>query len=67
MHLEARCDLQVQWPGGTLSRRAGERVHTENSYKYSVEGFDRLLRRAGYTDSRCWTDPQGWFALFVAH
>jgi L-histidine Nalpha-methyltransferase len=67
MHLEARCDLQVRWPGGTLSRRTGERVHTENSYKYSVEGFDRLLRRAGYTDARCWTDPQGEFALFVAH
>jgi len=67
MHLEARCDLQVHWPGGHLSRRAGERVHTENAYKYSVEGFASLLRRAGYTDSRCWTDPQGGFAVFVAH
>ena len=67
MHLEARCDLQVRWPGGSLLRRAGERVHTENSCKYSVEGFDALLRRAGYTRTRCWTDPQGWFAVFVAH
>ena len=67
MYLEARCDLQVRWPGGSLLRRAGERVHTENSCKYSVEGFDALLRRAGYTRTRCWTDPQGWFAVFVAH
>jgi L-histidine N-alpha-methyltransferase len=67
MHLEARCDLQVRWPGGSLLRRAGERVHTENACKYSVEGFDALLRRAGYTRTRCWTDPQGWFAVFVAH
>ena len=67
MHLEARCDLQVRWPGGSLLRRAGERVHTESSCKYSVEGFDALLRRAGYTRTRCWTDPQGWFAVFVAH
>ena len=67
MHLEARCDLQVHWPGGTLVRRAGERVHTENACKYSVEGFDALLRQAGYTRTRCWTDPQGWFAVFVAH
>jgi L-histidine Nalpha-methyltransferase len=67
MHLEARCDLLVEWPGGRLSRRAGERVHTENAYKYTVESFDRLLRRAGYSDSRCWTDPQGGFAVFVAH
>ena len=67
MYLEARCDLQVRWPGGSLLRRAGERVHTESSCKYSVEGFDALLRRAGYTRTRCWTDPQGWFAVFVAH
>jgi len=67
MQLEARCDLQVRWPGGRLLRRAGERVHTENACKYSVEGFDALLRGAGYTRTRCWTDPQGWFAVFVAH
>ena len=67
MHLEARCDLQVRWPGGRLLRRAGERVHTESACKYSVEGFDALLRGAGYTRTRCWNDPQGWFAVFVAH
>ena len=67
MHLEARCDLHVRWPGGVLMRRAGERVHTENACKYSVEGFDALLRQAGYSRTRCWTDPQGWFAVFVAH
>jgi L-histidine N-alpha-methyltransferase len=66
MHLQARCDLQVRWPGGSLSRRAGERVHTENACKYTVEGFDALLRNAGYSNTRCWTDPQGWFAVFVA-
>jgi L-histidine N-alpha-methyltransferase len=42
-------------------------VHTENACKYTVEGFDALLRRAGYSSTRCWTDPQGWFAVFVAH
>jgi L-histidine N-alpha-methyltransferase len=67
MHLEARCDLQVSWPAGQLRRRAGERVHTEDACKYTVEGFDALLRRAGYSSTRCWTDPQGWFAVFVAH
>lgn len=66
MHLEARCDLQVQWPGGSFERRAGQRVHTESAFKYTVEGFDRLLRRAGYVHTRCWTDAQRWFAVFVA-
>ena len=67
MRLQARCDLQVRWPGGSLVRRAGEHVHTENACKYTVEGFDALLRRAGYQRTRCWTDPQQWFAVFVAH
>ena len=33
MHLQARCDLQVRWPGGTLSLRTGARIHTENACK----------------------------------
>jgi uncharacterized SAM-dependent methyltransferase len=41
-------------------------VHTENACKYSVEGFDALLRAAGYTTIRCWTDAKAWFAVFLA-
>jgi len=66
MHLEARQPLTVRWPGGERRFEAGERIHTENSCKYTVEGFDALLRRAGYTHTRCWTDPRQWFAVFVA-
>jgi dimethylhistidine N-methyltransferase len=66
MHLQARCELRLRWPGGGRDFRAGERVHTENACKYSVAGFDALLHQAGYCDTHCWTDPQGWFALFVA-
>jgi L-histidine Nalpha-methyltransferase len=66
MHLRARCDLQVSWPGGLMRRRAGERLHTENSYKYRADDFDALLRGCGYTETRCWTDAQGWFAVFAA-
>lgn len=66
MHLEAKRDLQVRWPRASVRRRAGERVLTEIACKYTVEGFDALLRRAGYLHTRCWTDPQRWFAVFVA-
>jgi len=66
MHLEAREAITVRWPGGERSFKAGQRIHTENSCKYSVEGFDALLRRAGYAHTRCWTDEQGWFAVFAA-
>ncbi len=66
MHLEARQALTVRWPGGERRFAAGERIHTENSCKYSVESFDALLRRAGYAQTRCWTDERGWFAVFAA-
>jgi dimethylhistidine N-methyltransferase len=66
MHLQPRVDLQVRWPGAQRTFAAGDRLHTENSCKYSVEAFDALLRGAGYTDIRCWTDEKGWFAVFLA-
>jgi dimethylhistidine N-methyltransferase len=66
MHLEARRALAVRWPGGERRFAEGERIHTENSCKYTVEGFDELLRRAGYTQTRCWTDERSWFAVFAA-
>jgi L-histidine Nalpha-methyltransferase len=66
MHLEAREPLVVRWPGGERRFASGERIHTENSCKYTVEGFDALLRRAGYTQTRCWTDERKWFAVFAA-
>jgi dimethylhistidine N-methyltransferase len=66
MHLEARQALTVHWPGGERRFEAGERIHTENSCKYAVEGFDALLHRAGYTTTRCWTDARQWFAVYAA-
>lgn len=70
MHLEARRELDASWPDGTGRRvrhfAAGERIHTENSYKYSPAGFEALLTEAGFADIRMWTDSRAWFALFFA-
>ncbi len=66
MHLEAREDLAVTWPGGARRFAAGERIHTENSCKYTVEGFGSMLVDAGFESPRHWTDRQGWFAVFWA-
>ena len=41
----------------------GESLHTENSYKYSVESFQALAREAGFRPSAHWTDDQRWFSL----
>ena len=66
MHLEARRAVTVRWPGREREFAKGERIHTENSYKYPVDAFDALLRRAGFTQTRRWTDAQAWFAVFAA-
>jgi L-histidine N-alpha-methyltransferase len=66
MHLEASEALAVAWPGGGRRFAAGERIHTENSCKYTVEGFRAMLLDAGFEAPRHWTDRQGWFAVFWA-
>lgn len=66
MHLQARRDLAVAWRGGRREFAAGERIHTESSYKWTIDGFAALLQRAGFARLSHWTDAQGWFALFLA-
>jgi dimethylhistidine N-methyltransferase len=66
MHLEARRDLEVRWPGAARRFAAGERIHTENSYKYAPAAFEALLREAGFGAPTRWSDPRGWFAVWWA-
>ena len=42
----------------------GETIHTENSYKYSIEEFQALARSAGFTAAKLWTDSRQLFALY---
>jgi L-histidine Nalpha-methyltransferase len=66
MHLEARRALTVRWPGGERAFAAGERVHTENSYKWRHDDFEALLRDAGWQRIQAWTDPNEAFAVLLA-
>jgi uncharacterized SAM-dependent methyltransferase len=66
MHVETRMAVEVRWPGGSRLFEAGERIHTENSYKYSLDEFGALLRRTGFRNVTAWTDQRNWFALFYA-
>lgn len=66
MHLQARVATTVRWPGAERHFAAGERIHTENSYKWTVDGFASLLAAAGLAAQRHWVDEAGDFALFVA-
>ena len=66
MHLEASVENVVRWPGGQRRFARGERIHTENSYKYQAQDFVRLLNQAGLSRTEVWSDDRSWFALFLA-
>jgi dimethylhistidine N-methyltransferase len=66
MHLQAREALVVRWPGHERAFAAGERIHTESSYKWTLPSFDTLLAEVGFSQRRHWTDAAGDFAVFVA-
>lgn len=63
MYLEARHAVTVQWQGGERRFQQGERIHTENSYKYTPENFVQLLQQAGFGEIRRWSDANDWFLV----
>jgi len=65
MHLRSRWAQQVTIArtAQTISFAAGETIHTENSYKYSVEDIQALGRRAHLALHRTWFDRQHYFLL----
>jgi len=46
--------------------QAGERIHTENSYKYTMPMVHKMLEDAGFVLERTWFDECKWFALHLA-
>ncbi len=63
MHLLSLKDQRVSVGGRVIRFRAGESIHTENSCKYSVQGFRTLARDAGFEPVECWTDPEKLFSV----
>jgi dimethylhistidine N-methyltransferase len=66
MHLESRTVQRVRIGSRERLFAAGERIHTENSYKYSPAEFANLLRSAGFAHHRLWQDEARDFAVFYA-
>lgn len=63
MHLVALARQTVRIGRLRFGFAAGESIHTENSYKYSVDEFCALARHAGFGGKRVWLDRRGLFAL----
>ncbi len=49
-----------------LRFRAGERIHTENSYKYTDAMIESILRESGFSLEHTWCDRKQWFGVHLA-
>ncbi|MFT6556335.1 L-histidine N(alpha)-methyltransferase [Sneathiella sp.] len=63
MHLVSKTNQIVSVGENTFSFKAGESIHTENSYKYTIEGFQKLASVAGYKSGKAWIDEQSLFSV----
>ena len=63
MHLVATRATAIELDGKRFEFGAGDSIHTENSHKYSVEGFKALVRGTGLHPVTTWTDPEGLFSM----
>jgi dimethylhistidine N-methyltransferase len=63
MHLISKKSQTVRLLGTSFSFRAGESIHTENSYKYSIERFGALAQGAGWRVRESWTDAAKMFSV----
>ena len=63
MHLISKKAQSVRVLGRNFSFRPGESIHTESSYKYSLERFTALARGSGWTMRASWTDPEMMFSV----
>src|SRR5687768_6040490 len=65
LHLESARSQSIRVDALDMTVRfgQGERIHTENSYKYTLERLEDLLRHGGFHLEHTWTDPHCWFAV----
>lgn len=63
MHLVSTRHQTVTINGHRFTFAPGETIHTENSHKYTVQGFADMAGLAGWRVERCWTDEQRLFSV----
>lgn len=65
MHLEHRGERVVEVAGQAFAFGDGERIHTESSYKYTLQGFKALAEAAGFMSDQVFVDDQQLFSVHL--
>lgn len=63
MHLVSDERQRIRIGDEAFALAAGESIHTENSYKYTLDGFAALASEAGWTVANVWTDDEAYFSV----
>ena len=63
MHLASLKHQTVKVAGETFDFHAGETIHSENSYKYSVASLSALARSVGWQPAGAWSDDRNYFSI----
>ena len=67
MHLVSRERQKIELGGECHVFEEGETLHTENSYKFTVDGLRTLATRAGFRPGPVWTDADRLFSVHWLH
>jgi len=67
MHLVSKIDqnIKINNLGKTVTFKKGESIHTESSYKYSIDQIRELAENSGFKVEKNFTDKRGWFDLVL--
>jgi len=63
MHLVSKESQTVKLNGSKIEFDKGETLHTENSYKYSLQDFSALSDAAGLVLEKSWLDKNELFSV----
>lgn len=63
LYLVSQQDQTVNTARGPVEFLEGESIHTENSYKYTIDGFSELAHQAGLTLRMSWVDEDQLFSV----
>lgn len=67
MHLVSKTTQAIHLAGKRFDFEHGTSIHTESSYKYTVDGFRSLARMAGFQPGPAWVDGEGLFSVHWLH
>ena len=65
MYLKVLENFETNIGGEKIGFRKNELIHTENSYKFTIDGFSHIAEQAGFKVKKVWTDDEKYYSVFV--